>query len=263
MLSDGDYLENFYSRTKFFKRDALKILMRSPLYYITYGITAMVIFYGVSSLYGFFSHAVRSVFDDTVSFCAELLFFATFFVVLSPLLLFLFRNADGTVYGSLCGAYRDNKAYIKGLKISFIIILLYTSFFFISTYALYSVKYILRLITVGTAVVDSLIAVMIYCAAIILISLLDVSLNTFFMLPYSDIDLYCVSECVEFSRKLMRGYKLELFFFQLSFLPLFITVYFSFGITFIFVLPYYLISLRTFASYINESSKDTLCFSFI
>ncbi len=258
------YLENFNSRTKLFKRDALKLLIRAPLYYITYGIIGLVVFYGVSSLCGFFSHVVRSVFNDSISFCAELIFFAIVFVILSPLFLLFFCNADGTVYGSyLCEAYRDNKAYIKGLKITLIITLIYTSFFLISTFALDSVSSILQIIAVGTAVIDPLVTTIIYCAVIILISLIAASFNTFFMLPYADIELSSVSDGIAYSRKLMRGHKLELFFFQLSFLPLFITVYFSFGITLILVLPYYLISLRIFASYISESSKDIACFSFI
>jgi uncharacterized membrane protein len=103
--------------------------------------------------------------------------------------------------------------------------------------------------------VDSVSAFLICIVGFVLVFAVCIYLNGFFVLPFLKPDILFFNRLKQ-SIKLMKGKKCEAFFFELSFIPLFLSVYFTFGITFVFVLPYYLLSLCIFARYIVEDGKD-------
>lgn len=68
--------------------------------------------------------------------------------------------------------------------------------------------------------------------------------------------------CIRQSFRIMRRKKLEFFLLNVSFIPLFLCSYFTFGILFICSLPYYFLTLGSFFCYAASQEKPPVFYSF-
>lgn len=65
-----------------------------------------------------------------------------------------------------------------------------------------------------------------------------------------------VIECLQRSAEMMKGYKLDLFILQLSFIGWFILCVFTLGIGFLWYMPYYQMTMTNFYLELKEGNKD-------
>ncbi len=263
-------MASFHMRRRVMKSEARKIIFSNPLYFFGTSFLLIMLVAGGSSFLKIYSRTVSSVTSDGVKLCFEILLYLLVFLVLSNFfaellrsyILFKKNTANKGIY-SFKG-FTKPREFCEQLRLSAFAAILSFFKFIVLNYLPMIVGKVIASSRFGSEILDSLFGFSLYILCFFIIALLSVWLNGFFMVFFfrDNSDESGFYSKLSRSKDMMKGKRGELFLLNLSFVPHFLTVYFTFGISLIYVLPYYLNTLCSFAFYVAEDSKKSTFYAF-
>ena len=257
-------------RRRVIKKEARKTLFLNRMYFIGTGFLIFLLVSGVSSVSKVFSAIVSSFVTDSVAICFEIVLYLLMFLFLSPALIEIFRsytflNTSSSKGKSLFALFSNKRRYIEYIRLSLFALVLFVC----EVLLLYFLPKVViaagAAVNFGSGILESVFGLLLYCLCFFTIFVFSFYLNSFFMVFFFELnsDSRRFYNKLSASYKLMKGKRCELLLLQISFVPLFVTVYFTFGISLIFIFPYYLKTLCIFADYVLEDSKNSSFYAFI
>jgi len=257
-------------RRKAIKREARKSIFSNPLFFFSTSFLFIILAAGSSSFLRTLSRTVSSTAPDSIALCFEIVLYSFVFLVLSAFFTELLRSyillKKNTEKRKVCclNVFTEKQEFCKHLRLSvFAAILCFFEFLILNCLPAIT-RETLASFSFESEILDSLFGFSFYILCFLIIAFFSIWLNSFFMVFFltdnSDESSFCVKLCR--SKNMMKGKRGELFLLNLSFIPHFLTVYFTFGISLIYVLPYYLNTLCSFAFYVAEDSKKCTFYAF-
>lgn len=263
-------MTSFHMRRRVMKNEARKIIFSNPLHCFVTSLLFFMLVSGGSSFLRNYYRYVYSIKSDGIKLLFGIILYLLVFLVLSVFLaellhsyIFLKKNTANKKICSFKG-FSTLKEFYEHLKLSVFAAILCCFGFVVLNFIPIIAESVITSLNFGSEILDSLFGFFLYVFCFFLIALLSIWTNSFFMVFFFGENFaengFYAKLCR--SKDMMKGKRGELFFLNLSFIPHFLTVYFTFGISFVYVLPYYLNTLCSFAFYVAEDSKKCTFYAF-
>lgn len=247
----GGGIMTAYARIKLIKSEARSFVLSNLFKTLMHGFMLLFLFSGCNTLCEVFFKLTGRLQDGAIIFCVNATFVTAILFVFS--LLFAVVNSI---------FFRSEKYEFALVRVVKIVPIFWLCFFvltgiaslvpFVSREAILLLKAELRLFNAVCEFFIYTVPLMVFLIAVIFLC------GVFMVLFFRDDEYKSLTQKVRKSTLLMKGHKAELLLLNLSFIPLFFLVYFTFGAAFVFVAPYYITALYSFASYVSEDGKKPI-----
>lgn len=257
-------------RRRIIKREAAKIIFGNFKKFTVFGALMLGVVSGVSMLINEYGILIRTFAGNNGYYSFYVILFIFVFLLLSPLffgVLELFgeyTRFDGKITGNVFKYYFDKKSFLFSVKNTFFVLIFAAVLCVIPSLMSKLVEFAVIKISFEDKVITGLIAaalrlsvaVVFFGTAIILCGFVCVWRIS------SEKVTNSMLSCFRLSYRKMRHHKTEFLMLNLSFIPLFAISYLSFGILFVFSVPYYLMSVSVFVTYVMTEENMPVFYSF-
>ncbi len=250
------------SRRRVIKSEARNILFSSFFLCICLSVIFLSVLCGVSAMLFTVDLLLYEIFSPKVFYSLMVLFKLTMLVLFAPLITGVFRCfrcVSCKVKHPVCEVLQDytsKKLYLSSLKLVALYAIIIIFILLLPQFAAFVLDILENKISFGgqNRLVSAVSKVL-----FLMISLLAFTLSCGFV---------CIMRCddgsllsaMKKSISLMKGHKIEFLYFCISFVPWFLLSYITLGVLYLFVVPYFLISVSCFLNYVvTENVAPVFC----